>query len=176
MSEPSTRDRAPAPGGGTDPETDGGAERAPQDRNEDAQTLGGALGAATGGAMVGGLALGPLGALGGLIGALAGVVGGWWAGEELVSAVRDVDSADNRLRHAHEHAGAERPYDEVRHAYQLGYLAAQNPRYAHRDFAEVARDLETAWTHAHQHEDEPVAWDDVRTPARVGYDVGRRRA
>lgn len=143
------------------------------DRTENPRAVGGAVGGVTGGAMVGGLALGPLGPLGAAIGALAGALGGWWAGEELVEAVEGMDAADNRLRRAHEHAGAERPYDEVRHAYQLGYLAGRNPRYSGATFDEIEKDLETAWTHAHRHDDQPVAWDDVRTSARAGYGVGR---
>jgi hypothetical protein len=144
------------------------------DRNEDPRTMGGAVGGVTGGAVVAGLALGPLGVLGAAIGALAGAAGGWWAGEELVEAVQGIDEADNRLRKAHEHAGAARPYEEVRHAYQLGYLAGRNPRYSGAAFTEVEPDLQTAWIQAHGHEDDPIPWDDVRTEARNGYGVGRQ--
>jgi hypothetical protein len=145
----------------------------PEERTEDAKVMGGAVGAATGGAAIGGLTV-ALGPLGGLLGALAGIAGGWWAGEELVERVQEIDEKDNRFRHAHEHAGAERPYEEVRHAYQLGYLAARNPRYADRDFDDVEPDLGTAWFHAHQHEEGAVAWEHVRVDARRGFEVGRK--
>ncbi|MEX2570898.1 MAG: hypothetical protein WD737_06300 [Gemmatimonadota bacterium] len=147
-----------------------------QKRNEDPSVAGGAVGGATGagvGASLGVAALGPLGLV---LGALAGAAGGWWAGKGVVESVEDVDRSDNRFRRAHEHAGATRPYEEVRHAYQLGYLAARNPDYSDATFEETEEDLRAAWVQAHVHDPEPVPWEDVRASARTGFDLGREEA
>jgi phage tail tape-measure protein len=99
-------------------------------RNEDPQTMGGAVGGATGAAAAAAAGIAIAGPIGGVIGLLAGAAGGWWGGKELTESIEEVDREDNRFRRAHEHAGATRPYEEIRHAYQLGYLAGRNPDYA----------------------------------------------
>lgn len=143
-------------------------------RNEDpesiASAMGGATGAGTGGA-IGFAAGGPIGAM---IGVLAGAVGGWWAGSEAHNAIADMDETENRLREAHDHAGARRPFEEVRHGYQLGYLAGRNPEHADDDFQDVETDLRAAWTQAHLNTDDAVSWEEVREEARRGYELGRR--
>lgn len=142
-------------------------------RNEDPEAIAGAVsgaaGAGTGGA-IGFAAGGPLGAA---IGALAGAVGGWWAGREAQDAIEGADRSDNAFRRAHEHAGARRPFDEVRHGYQLGYVAGRNPDHASRDFGDVEKDLRTAWTQAHAGAEQAVEWEHVRDEARAGYEMGR---
>jgi phage tail tape-measure protein len=143
--------------------------------HEDPQTMGRAVGGAAGvgaGVAVGLATFGPIGAV---VGALAGGAGGWWAGKELIQSVEEVDRDDNRFRRAHEHAGATRPYEEVRHAYQIGYLAGRNPEYADAPFSEIERDLSAAWTQAHLHDGDPVPWEDVAADAERGYDLARER-
>lgn len=41
---------------------------------------------------------------------------------------------------------ADRPYELVRPAYQLGHLAARNPDYARRDFESIEADLQRGWS------------------------------
>jgi hypothetical protein len=143
-------------------------------RNEDPESIAGAVSGATGagtGGAIGFVAGGPIGAV---IGALAGAVGGWWAGTEAHSAIADMDASDNQFREAHEHAGATRPFDEVRHGYQLGYLAGRNPDHEDRDFEEIEKDLRAAWTQAHLNLENASGWEQVRAEARRGYEMGRR--
>ena len=145
------------------------------DRNEDPEAIGGAVIGSTGAAMGGGIGLAALGPLGGVIGALVGAAGGWWAGKGFVTAINDVDRAENEFRRAHEHAGASRPYDEARHGYQLGYLAGRNPDYADAAFSTVETDLRTAWIEAHRQDEDAVPWEDVRAQAQTGYELARKR-
>jgi hypothetical protein len=140
-----------------------------QDVNEDTETISGAVGGATGIGVGAGLGLMTLGPLGGVLGALAGAAGGWWAGQEVQKAVEDVDRSDNRFRRAHEHAGADRPYEELRHGYQLGYIAGRNPEYAASAFREVEAEIRDAWVQAHVRDENPIPWEDVRESARAGY-------
>jgi hypothetical protein len=146
-----------------------------EERNENPDTMAGAIGGAAGAGAIAGLGLAALGPLGGLIGALAGAIGGWWTGQGVLHAVEDVDRAENRFRKAYEHAGARRPYEEVRHGYQLGYLAGLNPQYADLSFADVEKDLRSAWVQAHLEEKNPVSWDEVRSDALTGFDIAREK-
>jgi hypothetical protein len=143
--------------------------------NEDPEVNTGAMTSATGAGIVGAVGLATLGPLGAVAGALAGAVGGWWAGKGFQHAVDDMDREEMRLRRAHEHAGAKRPYEEVRHGYQLGYLAGRNPHYADAPFSEIEEDLRTAWVHAHLQDEKPIPWDNVRSEAETGYEVARRK-
>lgn len=130
--------------------------------------LGGLGGLAAGAA--GGLVLGPVGAV---VGALAGVAGGWWAGTQVVDAAADFDAEDSHYRRAHEssRAGA-REYDEVRHAYQLGHLAARNPDYRDTGFDRIEPDLRRAWVDAHGASGD---WDAVRPYVDRGFKRARER-
>jgi hypothetical protein len=113
-----------------------------------AEGIGGAA-AGTAGAAIGALA-GPVGML---VGGLAGVIGGWWAGKAAVESTWTHDD-DSFYRNAYETSStrlADRSYDDVRPAYQIGHLAGQNPDYRSRDWDAVEGDLRRAWT------------DDVRT-------------
>jgi hypothetical protein len=145
------------------------------EQNEDPEMMAGAVGGATGAGAGAGLGLTILGPLGGVLGALAGAVGGWWTGKGALEAVEDVDRADNQFRRAHEHAGATRPYEEVRHGYQLGYLAGRNPQYADMAFSEIEDDLRGAWVEAHLHDRNPVPWEHVRSNAKSGYELARKK-
>lgn len=146
------------------------------ERNEDPETMAGAVGGAAGAGAGAGIGLAVLGPLGAVVGALVGAVGGWWSGKGLLDAVEDVDRVDEQFRRVHEHAGATRPYDEVRHGYQLGYLAGRNPENAARAFSEIEADLRGAWVEAHLHDRDPIPWEHVRSSAQSGYDLARTRA
>jgi hypothetical protein len=145
-------------------------------RNENPGQIAGAVGGAAGagaGAAAGvgmGAALGPLGVV---LGALAGAAGGWWAGSELHGAFTEADRSDDAFRRAHEHAGAKRPFGEVRHGYQVGYLAGRNPDYEGTSFDTIEPELRAAWVKAHEQDEPAVSWDDVRAAARSGFDVAR---
>jgi len=107
--------------------------------------IGGAAAGAAG-AAIGALA-GPVGLV---IGGLAGVVGGWWAGKAAVEAAHTyTPDIDNTYREAYETSStrlADRSYDAVRPAYQLGHVAGKNPDYRDRDFDAVESDLQRGWT------------------------------
>jgi hypothetical protein len=141
-------------------------------RNENPGQIAGAVGGASG-AGVGagaGVVFGPLGVV---LGALAGAAGGWWAGSELHGAFTEADRSDDAFRRAHEHAGAVRPYAEVRHGYHIGYLAGRNPDHDGASFDTVEPELRAAWVKAHDQDEQPVSWDDVRAAARSGFEVAR---
>lgn len=146
------------------------------ERNEDPEAVAGAVSGATGAGLGAGLGMAAGGPIGAILGALAGATGGWWAGKGMQQSIEDIDRADNDFRRAHEHAGATRPFDEVRHGYQIGYLAGRNPRYADGTFADAEKDLRTAWVHAHIEDRDPVPWEEVRPSARAGFDLGRTRS
>ena len=105
----------------------------------------GAVGGAAAGATVGTVTLGPVGTI---IGAIAGAVGGGWAGLAAAAPTHFTPDDDRAFR-AHYEADperlADRPYDAVRPAYQLGHVAARNPDYANRDFDAIEADLRRGW-------------------------------
>jgi hypothetical protein len=132
------------------------------------------VGEAAGG-ISGGLAGAAVGSIGGpvgtLIGGLAGVIGGWWAGRSIAEAARDYDDGEDRYYRAHYEKSSARPadksYDDVRPAYQLGHLASRNPDYRGRDFDTVESDLRRGWSDdiGARHGE----WASVRGYAREAY-------
>ena len=80
---------------------------------------------------------------------------------------------DPLFRSHFQHANrlADRAYEDVRPAYQLGFGAAADPRYAGRDFDEAETDLEGDWLNVRLAGDE---WQSVRDYAREGFAQGRR--
>ncbi|HUQ83992.1 MAG TPA: hypothetical protein VM076_22775 [Gemmatimonadaceae bacterium] len=134
------------------------------------------VGEATGG-VSGGLAGAAIGSIGGpvgtLIGGLAGVIGGWWAGRSIAEAAKDYGDADDSHYRTHYEGSsrlADRSYDDVRPAYQLGHIASRNPDYQGRDFDTVESDLRRGWSDdvGARHGD----WSSVRDYAREGYSRG----
>jgi hypothetical protein len=83
------------------------------------------------------------------------------------------DEDDIVFRSYFQHANrlADRSYDDVRPAYQLGYEAARDPRFADRGFDEAEKDLENRWLNVRFAGDE---WQAVRDYAREGFERGRR--
>ena len=146
------------------------------------------VGEAAGG-ISGGLAGAAIGSIGGpvgtLIGGLAGVIGGWWAGRSIAEAAKDYGDLDDRHYRTHYETSsrlADRTFDDVRPAYQLGHIASRNPDYRGRDFDAVESDLRRGWSDdiGSRYGD----WSAVRSYAREGYtrgsstlaDVGDRSA
>ncbi|AHG91891.1 hypothetical protein J421_4354 [Gemmatirosa kalamazoonensis] len=147
------------------------------DRREDdaADEIGEAVGGISG--VLTGAALGSLGGpLGTIIGGIAGAVSGWWAGRAIAEAASHVstDDEDYYRTHYERSSGrlADRSYEEVRPAYQIGHLAGRNPDYAGRGFEEVEPELQRGWSSdvSTRH----GAWEQVRDYARHGFDRGRR--
>ncbi|HVE34409.1 MAG TPA: hypothetical protein VNC18_12660 [Gemmatimonadaceae bacterium] len=110
-----------------------------------AEGVGGAAAGAAGAAI--GAMAGPVGMI---VGGLAGIVGGWWAGKAASESARHYTPDDDRYyREAYEASPsriADRSFDDIRPAYQVGHLAGRNPDYKGRDWDAVERDLEQGWT------------------------------
>ena len=107
-----------------------------------------AVGGVTG--IVAGAAIGsPAGPIGTIIGGIAGAVGGWWAGHAVSEAAHKFTQEDDSLyRERFENRPgrlADRSYDDVRPAYQLGHLASLNPEYSGRSFDEIEPELRHGW-------------------------------
>jgi hypothetical protein len=130
------------------------------------EAVGGVSGVVTGAAI--GSAGGPLGTI---IGGIAGAVGGWWAGRTVSEAAsRFTDHDDNNYRQAYEARPdrlADRSYEDVRPAYQLGHLASENPDYNGKNFEAIEADLQRGWSNdlRAKHGD----WAAVRPYAQEAY-------
>jgi len=134
--------------------------------DEIGQAVGGVSGVVAGAAI--GSAAGPIGTV---IGGLAGAVGGWWAGRAVAEAAQKFDDpTDNSYRQAYESRQdrlADRSYEDVRPAYQLGHLASENPDYSGRNFESIEADLQSGWSNdlRARHGD----WSTVRPFAEEAY-------
>ena len=147
-----------------------GDEKDPSVGDQVGEAAGGISGVLAGAAI--GSAGGPIGTL---IGGIAGAVGGWWAGRAISEAAESFTEKDDEHFRTHyetsENRLADRSYDDVRPAYQVGHLASLNPAYWPQEFEEVEPDLRAGWT-------EDVSgqygeWESVRGYARSAYERGR---
>lgn len=124
-----------------------------------------------GGALTGAAVGAPAGPIGAIIGGIAGAVGGWWAGRTVAEAASKFNEHDdNNYRQAYETRSdrlADRSYDDVRPAYQLGHLASENPDYNGKNFESIEADLQRGWTNdlRARHGD----WSAVRPFAEEAY-------
>jgi hypothetical protein len=138
--------------------------------DEVGEAVGGVSGVVTGAAI--GSAGGPIGTV---IGAVAGAVGGWWAGRTVSEAAsRFTHHDDNNYRQAYESRPdrlADRSYDDVRPAYQLGHIASENPDYNGKSFEAIESDLQRGWGNdmRSKHGD----WAAVRPYAEEAYTTRR---
>ena len=94
-----------------------------QDKAGAGEEVGEAVGGVSG--VVAGAAIGSAGGpIGTIIGGIAGAVGGWWAGRAVADATHKFTADDDTFyRERFEHRPdrlADRSYDDVRPAYQLG--------------------------------------------------------
>jgi len=164
---------------------DAALRRADSNRLDDkvagGDTVGTEVGEAAGGisGVLAGAAIGSLGGpLGTIIGGLAGAVSGWWAGRAIAEAAQHITHDDDTAFRSHYESStnrlADRSYDDVRPAYQLGHLASRNPDYANRDFNDIESDLRAGWTDDVR--SRYGEWDSVRGYARDAYDRGRTGA
>jgi hypothetical protein len=120
--------------------------------HDDTPSVGDEVGEAVGGVsgVVAGAAIGSAaGPIGTVIGGIAGAVGGWWAGRTVAEATHKFSQDDDTYyRERFETRPgrlADRSYDDVRPAYQLGHIASMNPDYNGRTFDEVEPDLRHGW-------------------------------
>jgi hypothetical protein len=133
------------------------------------EAVGSVSGAVTGAAI--GSAGGPIGTI---IGGIAGAAGGWWAGRTVAeAAARFTTDDDEYYRAEYENRPerlADRNYDDVRPAYQLGHVAGLNPDYQGRSFDAVEYDLQRGWSNdiRARHGD----WSSVRPYAEEAYNRG----
>lgn len=79
---------------------------------------------------------------------------------------------DRFWRSQFQHANhlADRSYDQVRPAYELGYAAARDERYGGRAFEEIETDLENGWLNVRTSAGE---WGAVREYARQAFEASR---
>jgi uncharacterized protein YcfJ len=126
----------------------------------------------TAGGISGGLAGAAIGALAGpvgaIVGAIAGIVSGWWAGHAIADAARQYDTVED-AKFRREHTGPTE-YDEIRPAYQIGYLAGSNPDWDEQTFDQVEPTLAQGW---HNVRDRTGEWIAVRDYARTAFDRAR---
>ena len=125
-----------------------------------------------------GAALGSVGGpIGTIIGGIAGAVGGWWAGRAISEAAGNfTNDDDTHYRGRYEGSTnrvADRGYDDVRPAYQLGHVAANNPDYKDRTFTQVEGDLKKGWTDDMR--SRHGEWDTVKGYTQDAYDYNRGR-
>jgi hypothetical protein len=121
-----------------------------------------------------GSAAGPVGTL---IGGIAGALSGWWAGRAVSEAASTLTHEDDAHFRSHYDSQVNRPadraFDDVRGAYYLGHIAAQNPNFVERQFIEVEPELERGWT---GYAERYGSWTSVRPYAEAGFLRGRERA
>lgn len=161
--------------------TDGRIERAkdsalgkhdsnPSHLDEAGEAVGGIGGVLAGAAI--GSTIGPVGTI---IGGIAGAVGGWWSGRAVTEAASKITKDDDTYYRRHYESSstklADRSYDDVRPAYQLGHVAAQNPDYANKPWKDVSADLQRGWTadNSRKYGD----WSTVSNYAGEGFTRGR---
>jgi hypothetical protein len=139
------------------------------------------IGEAAGGisGVLAGAAIGSAGGpIGTIIGGIAGAVGGWWSGRAISEAATKFTHADDDFYRGHYETSpnrlADRKYEDVRPAYQLGHIAGHNPDYAARSWEDVDRDLQRGWTDdlRTRHGE----WQSVSPYAREGYNRSRLAA
>jgi phage tail tape-measure protein len=164
--------------------TDGRIERAKDKalgKHDDNPSVADQVGEGVGsiGGMVAGATIGTVaGPIGTLIGGIAGAVGGWWTGRAVTEAASAMSNDDDSYYRSHYESSsnrlADRGYEHVRPAYQLGHLASRNPDYSERDWNDVESDLQQGWNaDASQKYGD---WSTVRPYASEGFNRGRSTA
>ena len=161
--------------------TDGRIERAKDQalgKHDDNPSVADQVGEGVGsiGGMVAGATIGTVaGPIGTLIGGIAGAVGGWWTGRAVSEAASALSTDDDNYYRNHYESSpnrlADRGYEHVRPAYQIGHVASRNPDYANRNWNEVESDLQRGWNAdaSKQYGD----WSTVRPYASEGFNRGR---
>ena len=164
--------------------TDGRIERAKDKalgKHDDNPSVADEVGEGVGGigGMLAGAAIGTAGGpIGTLIGGIAGAVGGWWAGRAVTEAASTMTNEDDSYYRSHYESSpnrlADRRYEDVRPAYQLGHVASHNPDYANRSWTDVESDLKQGWSGDTSRR--YGEWSTVRGYASEGFSRGRSGA
>ena len=142
----------------------------PSHVDEAGEAVGG-IGGVLAGAAVGSIA-GPIGTI---IGGIAGAMGGWWGGRAVTEAASHVTKDDDEFYRGQYESSpdklADRGYEDVRPAYHLGHIAAQNPDYANKSWSDVSSDLQRGWSddNVSKHGD----WPKMSGYAGEGFNRGR---
>lgn len=146
--------------------------------HDDHPSVGDEVGEAVGGisGVLAGAGIGSIaGPVGTVIGGIAGALGGWWAGRAVAEATEAITTDDEdhyrKTWEGAENRPADRSFDDVRPAYYLGHVAAQNPEYANRQWSEVQQDLSRGWSD--EHAKRYGNWSAVSSYAEAGYTRGR---
>ena len=136
--------------------TDGKVERAKDaalGKHDGHPSVADEVGEAAGGisGVLAGAAIGSVGGpVGTLIGGIAGALGGWWSGRAIAEGAEKLTESDDTYYRTHYEGSstklADRSYDDVRPAYHLGHVAAQNPDYASKSWTDVQTDLQRGWS------------------------------
>jgi hypothetical protein len=131
------------------------------------EAAGGVSGVVAGAAI--GSAVGPVGTV---IGGILGAMGGWWTGRAAAEAATAVTSSDDtyyRRNFESSNRVGNRAYDDVKPAYYFGHLAARNPDYRDRSFADIEPDLRRGWIADRNRGN----WEDFRSYANEGFTRSR---
>jgi len=114
------------------------------------------------------IADGPINAV---VDGIAGKIGGWWRGRAASDArERYGAEEDSYYRDRYEgspHQLADRRFEHIRPAYQLGHLARLNPDYQGRDFDSIEQEIKAGWVE--QISSRHGEWVQVREYAREAY-------
>ncbi|HEX8393099.1 MAG TPA: hypothetical protein VF665_12215, partial [Longimicrobium sp.] len=106
-----------------------------------------------------------------VLGGIALAAGGWWAGKQLVEALRSHNNEDEKHYRAHFESHPARTtgmtYDRARTGYVLGYTAARNPAYAGRSSSDVETDLRSGFSGSNA-----ADYDQLRDFCECGYNRG----
>jgi hypothetical protein len=163
--------------------TDARLERA-KDRalgaHDDNPSVGDEVGEAVGGigGVLAGAGIGSIaGPVGTVIGGIAGALGGWWTGRAVAEATDAISNEDEeyyrKIWDGTENRPADRSFEDVRPAFYVGHVAAQNPDYANRSWSDVQQDLSRGWSE--EHAKRYGNWSAVSSYAAAGYERGRAR-
>lgn len=161
--------------------TDGRIERAKDaalGKHDSNPSVGDEIGEAAGGisGVLAGAAIGSVGGpVGTLIGGIAGALGGWWSGRAISEAASKLThDDDSHYRNSYESSPnrvADRSFEDVRPAYHLGHVAAQNPDYADKDWNHVQSEMQRGWTP--EHTKQYGEWSTMSNYASEGFTRGR---
>jgi hypothetical protein len=101
------------------------------------------------------------------VGKIAGKVGGWW--NSASEGITDIPKQEEALCRTHFESYARKPagltYESARTAYQIGYLAAENPTYRDRQFDAIESDLRPGFADGNTEE-----FDALKDFSRFGYE------
>jgi len=138
----------------TPPAARDAGERPLSEEEKDTVRAVGAPATAAAGAVAGataGLATGVFGPIGAMVGAIVGAFTGAAAGAAGAQAATELYTAEydehyRALWEARPDRRADQSFDSARVAYQFGHIAAQQPQYAGRYFADVEPELRARWS------------------------------